>query len=93
MPMNAAHQIRNPKSSDKPAYYLSLSVYDHDAEIPWECTIQDENGEFLTCSEERPGYLEEYERIMRKRRERALGADYVLGTAQAADKAIGRRER
>ena len=80
MTLNAAHQIRNPKWSTKPAVYMSLSCFNCKSTNRWDSTIQDKYGEFLTCSEERFGYMKEYKRITKKRRERVLPADYVIGT-------------
>lgn len=80
IPLNAAHQVRNPKWSTTPAIYMSLSCFNCKSENRWDSAIQDKYGEFMTCSEERFGYMKEYKRIMNKRRNRGLPADYVIGT-------------
>ncbi|CCW17985.1 hypothetical protein EBBID32_23350 [Sphingobium indicum BiD32] len=62
MPPNASHQMRN--NSDEPLWYATLSSRGgHPLRVD---TYK------LECSEARPGYMEEYERIMAVRKKNGL---------------------
>lgn len=62
MPTNASHQFRNV--STEPVWWMTLSSRGgHPMKVD---TYK------MECSEERPGYMEEYERIMAVRKERGL---------------------
>jgi mannose-6-phosphate isomerase-like protein (cupin superfamily) len=62
MPTNGAHQFRNV--SKEPVWWMTLSSRGG--------TPLKVNTYLLECSEDRPGYMEEYERIMAARKERGL---------------------
>lgn len=62
MPTGSSHQMRNPGTDT--LWYASFSTRGgHELKV-------DTYG--ISCSEERPGYAEEFERIMQARRERGL---------------------
>lgn len=62
MPPNSSHQMRN--NSDKPLWYATLSSRGgHPLRVDTYA---------MECSEARPGYLEEYERIMAVRKQNGL---------------------